>query len=158
MENIQNLEQAAINAAINSNWEDAIKANEDILSKDKKNIDAFLRLGFAYLQKGKIKKAKEIYKKVHKLQPGNYLVDEQLERIKILESKKISRMAPTNLNPYTFIEIPGKTKTVALVNNGQKSALASLSIGQEIVLIPKKRRVEIRTTNKEYIGCLPDDI
>ncbi len=158
MENIQNLEQIAINSAITSDWELAIKSNEKILNRDKKNVDAHLRLGFAYLQKGKIKKAKDSYRKAQKLQPGNYLIAENLERIKILESKKISRLSPTNLNPYAFIEIPGKTKTVTLVNNGQKIVLAGLSIGQEVWLLPKKRRVEIRTKNKEYIGCLPDDI
>ncbi len=158
MENVHVLEQTAINAAINSDWEQAVKSNEKIISHDKKNVDAYLRLGFAYLQKGKIKKAKNIYRKAQKLQPGNYLIDENLERIKILESKRVSRLPPTNLNPYAFIEIPGKTKTVTLVKSGQKIVLASLSIGQEVFLLPKKRRVEIRSKTKEYIGCLPDDI
>lgn len=158
MENPRSLEQAAINAAINSDWQTAIKLNEKLISQDKKNIDAYLRLGFALLQKGNIKKAKIIYRKVQKLQPGNYLILENLERIKILETKKISHLTPTILNPYAFIEIPGKTKAVTLVNNGQKAVLAGLSIGQEVILVPKKRRVEIRSVNKEYIGCLPDDI
>jgi len=158
MDNLQNIEQTAINAAITSNWNEAISSNEKIIKKDKKNIDAYLRLGFAYLQKGKIKKAKEIYNKVKKLQPGNYIIEENLERIKILESKKVSHLPPTNLNPYAFLEIPGKTKSVVLVNCGQKITLASLSVGQEVVLVPKKRRIEIRTKNKDYIGCLPDDI
>lgn len=158
MENIQSLEQSAINAAITANWEEAISSNEKIIKKDKKNIDAHLRLGFAYLQKGKIKKAREIYRRAKKLQPGNYLIEENLERIKILESKKVSRLSPTNLNPYAFLEIPGKTKSVILVNCGQKITLAGLSVGQEVTLLPKKRRIEVRTKNKDYIGCLPDDI
>lgn len=158
MENIQNLEQIAINAAINANWEEAIKSNEKIIKREKKNVDAYLRLGFAYLQKGKIRKAKEIYNKAKKLQPGNYIIEENLERIKILESKKVSRLSPTILNPYAFLEIPGKTKSITVVNCGQKIILAGLAIGQEVTLVPKKRRVEIRTKNKEYIGCLPDDI
>ncbi|MBI3366416.1 hypothetical protein HY041_02195 [Candidatus Roizmanbacteria bacterium] len=44
------------------------------------------------------------------------------------------------------------------MNPGQKNILAQLTIGQKILLIPKKRKVEIRTQNKEYIGSLPDDI
>lgn len=158
MDNQQILEKEAIEAAMTSQWDKAIKINEKIIKKYKKNIDAYLRLGFAYLQKGEIKKSKEIYRKAKKLQPGNYLIEENLERIKILEAKKISQLSPANLNPYTFIEIPGKTKSVILVNCGQKIILASLSIGQEVILVPKKRRIEIRTKNKEYIGCLPDDL
>lgn len=158
MDNQQILEKEAIEAAMTSKWNEAIKINEKIIKKDKKNIDAYLRLGFAYLQKGEIKKSKEIYLKAKKFQPENYLIEENLEKIKILEAKKISQPSPANLNPYTFIEIPGKTKSVLLVNCGQKITLASLSIGQEVILIPKKRRIEIRTKNKEYIGCLPDDL
>lgn len=158
MDTIQNLEQEAINAAIKSNWDGAISENEKIIKKDKKNVDAFLRLGFAYLQKGKIAKAKESYRKAKKLQPGNHLIEENLERIKILESKKVKQLSPTSLDPYAFLYVPGKTKTVVLVNCGQKITLAGLTVGQEIFLIPKKRRIEIRTKNKDYIGCLPDDI
>jgi len=158
MDKTQLLEKEAIDAAINSQWEQAIKLNEKIVAKDKKNADAYLRLGFAYLQKSKIKKAKNYYRKAQKLQPGNYSITENLERIKILEAKKISRLSPTQLNPYVFIDVPGKTKTVTLVNCGQKSVLAKLNVGQDVFLVPKRRRIEVRSKEKEYIGCLPDDI
>ncbi len=154
----KNLEQVAIDAAINSNWDEAIKINQEIIKKDKNNLEAYLRLGFAYLQKNNIKKAKSIYQKAKKIQPDNHLIIENLEKIKILESKKINFNQSANLNPYLFLDIPGKTKSVALVNLGQKAILASLSIGQEVNLLIKKRRIEIRTKNKEYIGCLPDDL
>lgn len=158
MDKAQLLEKEAIEAAMTSDWEKAIKLNEKIIVHDKKNVDAYLRLGFAYLQKSKIKKAKNIYRKAQKLQPGNYIISENLERIKILESKKISHLSPTQLNPYVFIDVPGKTKAVTLVNCGQKTILAKLTIGQEVFLLPKRRRIEVRSKEKEYIGCLPDDI
>ena len=31
-------------------------------------------------------------------------------------------------------------------------------MGQRVFLVSKKRRIEIRTEDKEYVGCLPDDI
>jgi hypothetical protein len=158
MENILRLEQQAIDAAINANWQEAINLNKKIITLSKKNIDAYLRLGFAYLQKGKVKEAKKFYRKTLKLQPGNHLITEYLERIKVLESKKITQVKTSSFNPFLFIDIAGITKTVALVNCGQKSILAKLSIGQEVILVPKKRKVEIRSKEKEYIGCLPDDL
>ena len=57
-----------------------------------------------------------------------------------------------------FLEIPGKTRSVLLVNPGQKNILAQLMVGQEIFLKPKKRKIEIRTKNGEYVGSLPDDV
>ncbi|MDO8609530.1 MAG: tetratricopeptide repeat protein [bacterium] len=160
MNDTQLLEQEAVNAAIRSNWTDAIELNKKILDIDSKNIDSLLRLGFIYMQMGEISDAKKHYLKAFKLQPSNLSVAKNLEKIKILESKKI-KSNPNKvitLNPYLFIEVPGKTKMVPLVNPGQKNILAQLTIGQEVILIPKKRKVEIRTKTKDYVGSLPDDI
>ena len=152
------LENKAIDAAIQSNWKEAVELNEQIIKADKKNVDAYLRIGFALLQSGKIQIAKKYYKKALILQPGSYVITENLERIKILEAKKIKQIKNVNLNPYLFLDQPGRTKTVTLVNCGQKAVLAKLAIGQEIDLFVKKRKVEVRTLDKEYIGSLPDDI
>ncbi len=159
MTNIEELEQSAIDAAIAANWKKAIEINENIIKLDNKNIDAYLRLGFAYLQNGNLKKAKKVYTQVKKIEPSNVLANEQLEKIQVLETKKASiKPVKTNLDPYTFADVPGKTKTISLVNCGQKTTLANLFIGQKVNLIPKKKRIEVRTEDKEYIGCLPDDL
>jgi len=158
MKDVSNFEKQAINNAMNGQWIDAIKFNEDIIKIDKKNIEAYLRLGFAYLQINKIKKAKQYYSQALKIQPNNNFVKKNLERIKILDSKKLTSSNTTPLDPLLFVDIPGKTKTVGLVNCGPKSVLAKLTVGQRVFLINKKRRVEIRTEDKEYTGCLPDDL
>jgi tetratricopeptide (TPR) repeat protein len=158
MDKASQLEREAIEAAISADWETAIKYNNEILKHDKKNADVYLRLGFAYMQNGKIDDARKNYKKALAMQPGNRTATDNLEKIKILESKKIHKSKDVNLNPYLFLDIPGKTKTVNLVNCGQKAVLARLAIGQKLSLLVKKRRVEVRTMDDEYIGCLPDDI
>lgn len=158
MKDTSNLEKQAINYAMNGQWGEAIDFNEKIIKIDKKNIEAYLRLGFAYLQNNKIKKSKQSYLKALKIQPNNIFVKKSLERLKILESKKLSYSNTTPLDPLLFVDIPGKTKTISLVNCGPKSVLAKLTVGQRVFLVNKKRRVEIRTENKEYAGCLPDDI
>lgn len=158
MDKLATVEKQAIEAAMGSDWEKAIKLNQEVLKVDKKNVDALLRLGFANIHAGKIRTAKKHYKKALSIQPGNLAIQESLERIKILESKKVSRLKNVNLNPYLFLDSPGKTKTVTLVNCGQKSVLARLTIGQELTLMVKKRRVEVRTKEGDYVGCLPDDI
>lgn len=160
MNDAQLLEQQAIDAAIQNQWKEAIELNKKILKSDKKNIDANLRIAFAYLQTNKITDAKKYYKITLKLQPGNRAIIENLERIKILESKKhkLQRDKSINLDPNLFLETPGKTRSIVLVNPGQKNILAQLTIGQEVLLVPKKRKIEIRTKNKDYAGSLPDDI
>lgn len=158
MENLENLEKRAIDAAIKGQWDEAISLNEKIIKQDKNNIDAYLRLGFAFMQKGDLKKAKTAYLKAKKIQPTNFMIDKNLEKIKVLETKKNKPYTTSTLSPYAFLDIPGRTKSITLVNPGQKSVLAGLSIGQEVFLNIKKRRIEVRTNKKEFIGYLPDDI
>ena len=159
MASIEILEQQAIEAAINSDWKKAIEFNTAIVKLDSHNIDSYLRLGYAYLQQNNLKGAQRFYKKALRIQPKNILALEHLEKIEILESKNKSKSASTvKYAPDLFLEVPGKTKTIQLVNLGKKEDLAGLSIGQEVTLKEKKRRLEVRTHDNEYIGSLPDDI
>ena len=160
MENIDQLENQAIDAAVNFNWPQAVALNEKIIKNDKKNLAAYLRLGFAYSQTQQFTDALKYYKKALKIQSGNNIARENLERLKVLQSKntKKSKKSPMYLDPNLFLESTGKTKSVALVNIGQKNILAQLTVGQESDLKIKKRKVEIRTKENEYIGSLPDDL
>ena len=154
------LEQQAIDAAIRSDWTKAADLNEQIIKQDKDNTEAYLRSAYAYFQQNDIVNSKKYYKKALKLQPSNYAIIEYLDRIKVLEKKhdKVKYIPELNLDPNLFLEVPGKTKSIALVNIGQKNILAHLTIGQKIYIFPKRKKVEIRTQNKEYIGSLPDDV
>mgnify|MGYP001558238261 CR=1 FL=1 len=158
MKDIYKLEQQAIDNAVKGHWKEAINFNEEIIKIDKKNVESYLRLGFAYLQTNKIKMAKKYYSQALKLQPNNNFIKKNLEKVKILESKKLTHSKSSSVDPLLFIDIPGKTKTVNLVNCGPKSVLAKLTVGQQVFLVNKKKRIEIRTEDKEYVGCLPDDL
>src|SRR3990167_10834058 len=160
MNDVDFLEQNAVDAAINAHWQIAIDYNKKISRLDKKNLGAQLRLGYAYIQLHKLKEAKTAYKKVLRLQKGNQIAEENLERIKILELRGAKKppKKPVKLDPNLFLELPGKTKSSTLVNLGQKNALANLATGQQVELKTKKRKMEIRTENNDYIGALPDDL
>jgi tetratricopeptide (TPR) repeat protein len=162
MTDIDTLEQQAVNAAIAQQWAEAVTLNEKILNQDRTNIGATLRIGFAFLQQEKMKDARKYYQKALKLQPKNPVALENLERITILEEsaggKHPSIKIKANLDPSMFLEIPGKTKSVTLVNLGQKNHLAELDIGEEVELKLRKRKIEARTLTGDFIGYLPDDV
>ncbi len=162
MDDIEILEQQAIDSAINLQWEEAINLNKQILKIDKENVDACLRLGFAYLQQKDIQEAQKYYNKSLRIRPKNQVALENLERLALMEMKdhpshKKNKLSSA-INPSMFLEVPGKTKTVSLVNLGQKKHLATVSVGQEVELKQKKRKVEVRTKNGDYLGSLPDDL
>lgn len=153
------LEQRAIDAAIKFEWQLAIDFNKKIIHLEKKNVGAYLRAGFAYMQLKKFNEAKKYYKSALKLQSSNIVAKDNLEKIKILSAKKAKKITNNlNLDPNLFLEIPSKTRTFSLVNLGQKNILAQVNTGEEVYLKPKKKRVEIRTKDNDYVGSLPDDV
>lgn len=160
--NIYQLEQQAIDAAIERRFADAIKLNNAILKEDSHNLGALLRLGFAKLQNGDLAGAKKAYKAVLGQQSENVIAQENLERIEILQQKKGSPTTPAKVredkfNPNLFLEIPGKTKSSVLVNLGQKEVLAHLTIGDQLELKVRRRKLEVRADG-EYVGSLADDL
>ena len=159
MNEIEILEEQAINAAVKLQWDNAVEINDKILSVDKNNVTAHLRNGFAFLQLKQMDKAHKHYKQALSLQPGNVIAQDNLEKLAVLqEAGKKGKNSAINLNPNLFLEIPGKTKSIALVNNGQRDTIADLAIGQEVIIKAKKHKIEIRTNSGDYIGTLPDDI
>lgn len=160
MENIEELEKIAIEAAINSQWDKAIKINKQILKTDKNNLEALLRLAYAFFQKNDWEGAEKIYKKVLKIQKVNSVARDFLEKIKILKEKKIARHPQSNfiIDPNLFLEVPGRTTTVELINLGQKNILAQLNIGQKMIFKIRRRKVEVRTEKNQYVGSIPDDL
>jgi len=160
MNTMEILEQEAIDAAMNFQWSEAIKINKKIFKNNKKNLPALLRMAFAYFQIEDFGRAKKYYQQVVKLHPMSSVAKENLERIQILQKQKIKKNKKTRiiLDPDLFLETAGRTKSVKLVNLGQKTNLARLMIGEEVFLKTKKRKVEIRTRTNDYIGSLPDDL
>ena len=160
MTDLEILEQYAIDAAINLDWKIAENLNKKILKIDKNNLGAHLRMGFILIQSKDFKEAKKHYKAALKIQPSNQLAQENLEKIAVLDqgSTKKHPDKQFNFNPNLFLEVPGKTKSVLLVNPGQKNALAHLTVGEEVYIKQKARKIEVRSKNNEYLGTLPDDL
>lgn len=146
---------SAINAALNSNWEKAVKLNKDILETNPRDTDALSRLGYAYINCGNFKKAKIVLKKVLKLDPFNPIAAKNLKKLNGSFLKNVNNVH--SISPKVFLEEPGVTKTVNLVHLSTKSVLSAIHCGQEVDIIPKKNRIEIRVDDV-YLGALPDDL
>lgn len=156
------LQNQAINAALSQNWDEAIHINLEILSLDDRNIDAYLSTGYAYMQTNNYTNAQKYYKKALELHPGNPIAQCNLDKISILKtSKDTSSIKPCPKNIASidkFIAVMGKTKIVELVKIGQSKIIVHLQIGEQVYYKERKRRLEVRNQNNEYIGALPDDL
>jgi len=148
----------AIQKALQQDWPAAIKINTEIIAKDKTNVDAWSRLGFAFLQNGQLKKAKETFEKVLKLDAYNQIAQKNLKKLCSVKKSSLKQAKPREMSPTLFLEEPGKTKVVDCINVAPLAMLSCLSCGQEITLKPKRHGIEVRDTHDHYIGALPDDI
>jgi tetratricopeptide (TPR) repeat protein len=155
---IENLHKQAVDAAITSNWEKAVQLNQRILQMNSEYLDAYLGLGFAYMQQNKFKESKKYYQEALKIDPNNIIARNNIEKLSILVKSGNKSNGDLPVDPNIFMNLRGKTKVVTLLNVGKADVLAHLSIGEKVELRIKKRRIEVRNERDEYIGALPDDI
>ncbi len=150
---IPTLENQAIQASKNQDWEQALSLNLAILEQEDINVPALMRSGIAYIQLDKKAKAKEAFEQVLVIDKSNALAKKHLLKLKNNQKIILSRL-PSN---EEFIEEPGKSKTVELHRLAGKEQLESLSVGQECTLKSKNRFISVES-NKVYIGSLPEDL
>lgn len=148
--------QKAISLALNGNWEEAIKANLEILKESPDDVDALNRLARAYAETGNIAKAQASAQKVLKIDPVNPIAQKCLERWK--SAKNTEKHFTGTFNSESFLEEPGKTKLVQLVNPGDSKILATLDSGEEVSLITHTHKVSVITSSGKYIGRISDDL
>ena len=150
------LKNQAIQTALQGDWENAITLNKSLIHDDPLDIDALNRLALAFTITGRLKEAKTAYNKVIKIDPLNSIA---LRNLKRLKEKKVSFENGNEkiLINNKFLEVPGKTKVVELVNIAQPKVVESLRTGQSVEISTKRLKIFI-SQGKQYIGVLPDDI
>lgn len=161
-----NLYEQAIDAALNSRWEEALSINKKIIKLDPQNIDALNRQAKAYMELGKYTLARKYYSEVLKFDPYNPIAQKNL---KIMKSFKSNRLCTPNgkgdnncvmnrLSPALFLQEPGKTKMVSLLKVAEPQKLSQAYCGMKVEMVIKNRRITIVDAEENYLGVLPDDL
>lgn len=157
------LNDQAIDAALNSNWEQALKINKKIIKTDPQNVDALNRQARAYLELGKSNLAKKYYSEVLKFDPYNPIAQKNLKIIKSFKANGANGYTPLHngyekLSPSLFLQEPGKTKIVSLLKVAEPQKLSQAFCGMKVMMVVKNRGITIVDINGDYLGVLPDDI
>lgn len=148
---------AAITAALEQNWNEALRINTEILKIDTNNIEALNRLSFAYIKLGNTTLAKRFLNKVLTLDRYNQIALKNMIKLTSVR-KKVTNHMTQPVSPLAFLEEPGKTKIVQCVNAAPAKVLETLVAGQEVYMKPKRHGVEIRDGQDTFLGALPDDL
>lgn len=157
---ISGLANLAIQSALGHDWPEAVRTNQELLQADPENIEALNRLAHAYKETGEIHLAQKTYRKVLKIDRFNPIANKNLKLL--LNSPKHRKQktdgpypSPT---PQIFLEEPGKTKIVTLINPASAAALLSVSCGSQVNLLVKRRTTTVADLTGTYLGALPDDL
>ena len=148
--------QTSINLALSGNWSEAVKVNLEIISDNPEDTEAINRLARAYWELGKISEAREATRKVLKIDPVNPIALKCIEKWKSSGGSDTHFSGPTSAE--NFLEDPGKTKLVTLLNLGDNKIFANLDPGEEVRIFSHAHKVSINTPDGKYIGRLPDDL
>jgi tetratricopeptide (TPR) repeat protein len=151
------LKNQAINQALEGNWESAITINKTLIKENSSDLDALNRLGLAYTITGKLKEAKSAYQKVLKIDSLNSIALRNLKKLKEKGFTVKANQASYTRLKNNFLEEPGKTKVVELVNIAPPKVVEAIRTGQSVNLLIKRLKIFV-LEDKEYIGVLPDDI
>lgn len=154
------LHQQAIDAALDSKWELALKLNRQIIKLDPQNVDALNRLAKAEMELGRVNQAKKYYSEVLKIDPYNPIALKNLKIMKSFKSNGPSCMPNVQgrLSPSLFLQEPGKTKMVSLLKVAEPQKLSQAFCGMRVEMAIKNRKITVVDTGGNYLGVLPDDI
>ncbi|RJR28957.1 tetratricopeptide repeat protein [Candidatus Microgenomates bacterium] len=159
---MNDLARQAITLALENNWKRALEVNQEILLSDPQNTAALNRIARAHLQLGEWKEAERISLEILTIDPLNSIADKCLQKcIALRASHELGGEVAQTIKTarcHNFLEVPGKTKIIALINLGEASTLARLDTGEYVQMLPRQHRVAITSLENEYIGRMPDDI
>lgn len=156
-----NLKDLAIQKALESNWDEAISINLELLKEKPNEVDTLNRLGFAQMQANQLGEAKKTYTEVIKIDRTNPIAIKNLKKLDALSNQNGSNLNKINHKNHMdnlFIQEAGKTKTVELTNVADKKTLMTLQYGDDVQLTVKRSKIFVLNNEKTFIGMLPDSI
>ncbi len=143
----------AVTLAMQGKWKEAIAANQSLLESFPNDVDAFNRLGRAYLELGEYAQSKEAYAKALELDPYNTIARKNLDRLAHLGETTVGAAdASPNVEPHHFIEETGKAGVVRLTQLAPEKVVAKMVSGDKLQLKPGNGKLNVENTLGEYIG------
>ncbi len=143
----------AITLAMEGRWKEAIAANKSILENYPDDIDAYNRLGRAYMELGEYSLAREAYTRTKEIDPYSTIAEKNLRRLAHL---KETGTIPSNdfqrVEPQVFIEETGKAGIVRLYRLATKEVLAEVDAGDRVNLKIADSNLIIENLRQQYLG------
>ena len=146
----------AINLAMEGNWQESININKQLLENFPNDVEAYNRLGKAYLELREYGLAEEAYTKALELDQYNLIAKKNLQRLSLIGGKASEEpMAPEKADPHVFIEETGKAAVMNLYQTAPQDTLIRMSAGDKISLKVVENVLAVENSRQEILGFVP---
>ena len=147
------LQQRAIQLALESKWDEAVDTNQRLLNFTPRDLSALNRLGKALSELGRYGEAKEAYTTALEIDPNNNIARKNLDRLAQLgDGESAARPSQERMDPRLFIEETGKTGFTDLVDVASRDVLARLTAGDQVNLVREGSLLYVQNSAGERIG------
>jgi hypothetical protein len=145
--------QEAIALAMQSRWQEAVAVNQSIVESFPTDIDAYNRLGRAFMELGDFARAKEAYGRALELDSNNVIAERNLHRLSLLpDSHTPAKEERREVAPNLFIGEMGKAGVVNLQSLAPQEVLARMTAGNQVNLEVRGQQLIVENEQGEYLG------
>ena len=145
--------QEAIALAMQSRWQEAVAVNQSIVESFPTDIDAYNRLGRAFIELGDFARAKEAYGRALELDSNNVIAERNLHRLSLLPKSQMPvKEERREVAPNLFIGDMGKSGVVNLQNLAPQEVLARMTAGNQVYLEVRGQQLVVQNEGGEYLG------
>ena len=145
----------AVTLAMQGRWQEAVTVNKLIVENFPKDVEAYNRMGRAYMELGEYASARDAYQQSLGIDQFNTIAKRNLDRLANLgKSAANSEVDVHHAEPQIFIEEIGKSGVVNLNGLAPKEILAKMSAGDMINLKIDHHNLVAENSAWEYIGLV----
>lgn len=145
----------AVTLAMQGRWQEAVAVNKQILESFPKDVEAYNRLGRAYMELGEYASARDAYQQSLTIDQFNTIAKKNLDRLANLgKSAANSEVDTHHAEPQLFIEEIGKSGVVNLNGLAPKEILAKMAAGDIVTLKIEGNNLVVANGAGEYIGLV----
>ncbi len=143
----------AIALALQGQWREAVVVNKSLIESFPNDVDAYNRLGRAFMELGEYSQAKEAYSRAIELDPYNNIARKNLHRLAYLGEAVISSQGDSDkAEPLQFIEEIGKAGIVNLYRLAPRGTLVKMGAGDKVNLRIAGASLIVENGRGEYLG------
>jgi len=143
----------AITLAMKGQWKEAIVINKSMIDAFPNDVDAYNRLGRAYMELKEYPQSREAYKRATELDPYNTIAKKNLHRLLYLEKIKTDlENGSHKAEPMHFIEEAGKSGVVNLSHPASQEILAKMGAGDRVYVKIDEPLLIVENSRGEYLG------